>query len=61
MTRAGARWFKANITGCRYEAGLVEALAAWVPGRTLTPIAVDKERGWLLRPTLREFGDGGGW
>ncbi|SNY65348.1 aminoglycoside phosphotransferase family protein [Paractinoplanes atraurantiacus] len=63
MTAAGARWFKANITGCRYEAGLAEALAEWVPGRTLAPIAVDKERGWLLTAeagrTLREAGDGG--
>ncbi|MEU8813433.1 hypothetical protein [Actinoplanes sp. NPDC048796] len=63
MTGAGARWFKANITGCRYEAGLAAALAEWVPGRTLAPIAVDTERGWLLTadagPTLRDLGDGG--
>ncbi|MFF5079196.1 phosphotransferase [Actinoplanes sp. NPDC000266] len=65
MTAAGARWFKANITGCRYEAGLAEALAAWVPGRTLAPIAVERERGWLLTadagPTLRDLGEGGDW
>jgi hypothetical protein len=57
-TAAGPRWFKANITGCAYEAGLAEALARWLPGRVLEPLAVDAARGWLLTadagPTLRE-------
>ncbi|BEL04777.1 phosphotransferase [Actinoplanes sichuanensis] len=56
-TGAGVRWFKANITGCRYEAGLAEALAGIAPGATLAPLAVDTDRGWLLTadagPTLR--------
>ncbi|XVV10776.1 aminoglycoside phosphotransferase family protein [Actinoplanes sp. CA-131856] len=64
-TAAGARWFKANITGCRYEAALAEALAEWAPGRTLAPIAVDRQQGWLLTadagPTLRDLGDGSDW
>jgi hypothetical protein len=57
-TTGGVRWFKANITGCRYEAGLAEALADIAPGATLAPLAVDTGRGWLLTadagPTLRE-------
>lgn len=61
MTAAGARWFKANITGCRYEAALAAALAEWVPGRTLAPLAVQEELGWLLTadagPTMRDRGD----
>ncbi|MEV4345798.1 phosphotransferase [Actinoplanes sp. NPDC049596] len=65
MTAAGPRWFKANITGCRYEAALAEALAGWVPGRTLAPLAVERANGWLLTadagPTLRDSGDGSDW
>jgi hypothetical protein len=63
-TAGGVRWFKANITGCRYEAGLADALAGIAPGATLAPLAVDTGRGWLLTadagPTLRETltGDG---
>ena len=61
-TNAGVRWFKANITTCAYEAGLAEALAGWVPGRVLAPLAVDRVRGWLLTadagPTLRDQLDG---
>ncbi|MBL7253924.1 phosphotransferase [Actinoplanes sp. LDG1-01] len=57
-TAAGFRWFKANITDCAYEAGLVGALAQWAPDSVLTPLAVDASRGWLLTadlgPTLRE-------
>ncbi|MEU8664588.1 phosphotransferase [Actinoplanes philippinensis] len=63
-TTAGPRWFKANITGCRYEAALAEALAGIVPGATLVPLAVDTGRGWLLTadagPTLRESMSGTG-
>ena len=57
-TAGGIRWFKANTMDCAYEAGLVKALAAWVPDSVLTPLAVDEKRGWLLTadlgPTLRE-------
>lgn len=56
-TTEGTRWFKANITRCRYEAGLAAALARIAPGATLAPLAVDTGRGWLLTadagPTLR--------
>jgi hypothetical protein len=51
-------WFKANGRGSRYEAGLLSALARWLPERAIPPIAVDAERGWSLLPdggpTLRE-------
>ncbi|MFI5493649.1 hypothetical protein [Actinoplanes sp. NPDC051859] len=61
-THAGTRWFKANITDCRYEAALAEALTRIAPGATLPPLAVDVSRGWLLTadagPTLREALDG---
>jgi hypothetical protein len=57
-TTAGVRWFKANITGCRYEAALADELTRIAPGAALAPLAVDTEQGWLLTadagPTLRE-------
>lgn len=43
-------WFKASGGGTRYEAGLARPLAAWVPGRVLTPLAVEADRGWQLLP-----------
>ncbi|MFE7467168.1 phosphotransferase [Streptomyces sp. NPDC057499] len=43
-------WFKANPPGSAFEAGLTEALARWVPGRVLTPLAVDAARGRALLP-----------
>lgn len=56
-TASGDRWFKANTTGCAYEARLVRVLASRAPDSILTPLAVDEERGWLLTadagPTLR--------
>ncbi|MEU4689436.1 phosphotransferase [Actinoplanes sp. NPDC023714] len=56
-TTAGPRWFKANVTGCRYEAALAVALTGIAPGMTLAPLATDTARGWLLTadagPTLR--------
>ena len=58
-------WFKAGGPGCAYEAGLVAALAGWAAQSVLPPLAVDRERGWLLLPdggpTLRTLvadGDG---
>ena len=57
-TASGPRWFKANTMDCTYEAGLAEALARWLPGTVLEPLAVDAARGWLLTAdaghTLRE-------
>jgi hypothetical protein len=57
-------WFKAGGPGCAYEAGLVAALAGWAARSVLPPLAVDRERGWLLLPdggpTLRTIlADGG--
>ncbi|MFJ3667727.1 phosphotransferase [Streptomyces sp. NPDC090106] len=46
----GAVWFKANPPGSRFEAALTGALAGWVPGRVLEPLAVDAGRGWSLLP-----------
>ncbi|MFI5841884.1 hypothetical protein ACIA8K_19445 [Catenuloplanes sp. NPDC051500] len=57
-TGAGRRWFKANITDCRYEAVLADALGRRWPDRVLAPLAIDAARGWLLTadagPTLRD-------
>ncbi|MFC0531950.1 phosphotransferase [Phytohabitans kaempferiae] len=59
-TTAGWHWFKANTFGCRYEAPLAEALAAWAPEAVLPPVAVHAARGWLLTADagaiLRETG-----
>lgn len=60
----GVFWFKENRGATGYEASLIHALARWVPGRVLEPVAVDAERSWSLLPdggqTLREIG-GGDW
>jgi hypothetical protein len=61
-TAEGLFWFKENRGQTGYEAGLIEALARWVPGRVLAPAAVDAARGWSLLPdggpVLREAGAG---
>ncbi|MEU4291136.1 hypothetical protein AB0E63_23170 [Kribbella sp. NPDC026596] len=44
----GLVWFKENNPGHRFEAGLVAALARLAPEDVIVPIAVDRERGWLL-------------
>lgn len=44
----GLVWFKENNPGHRFEAGLVAALARLAPSDVVVPIAVDRERGWLL-------------
>jgi hypothetical protein len=49
-TSGGPVWLKCSGGGTRYEARLARALAAWVPGRVLTPLAVQAERGWQLLP-----------
>ncbi|MGN5632887.1 phosphotransferase [Streptomyces sp. AC154] len=61
-------WFKANPAASAFEAGLTEALAGWVPGHVLHPLAVDDARGWsllphggtLFRDALRQGSAGGG-
>ncbi|MFD9026364.1 aminoglycoside phosphotransferase family protein [Streptomyces parvulus] len=45
-----AVWFKANPPGSAFEGALTEALARWVPGHVLEPLAVDAPRGWALLP-----------
>ncbi|MFD8066649.1 aminoglycoside phosphotransferase family protein [Streptomyces parvulus] len=50
---AGGReavWFKANPPGSAFEGALTEALARWVPGHVLEPLAVNARRGWALLP-----------
>lgn len=44
----GLVWFKENNPGHRFEAGLAAALARLAPDDVVVPIAVDRERGWLL-------------
>ncbi|MEV7690802.1 aminoglycoside phosphotransferase family protein [Streptomyces bungoensis] len=46
----GAVWFKANPPASGFEGALTAALARWVPGRVLAPLAVDTDRRWLLLP-----------
>ncbi|MGW0883439.1 aminoglycoside phosphotransferase family protein [Streptomyces sp. NPDC002671] len=43
-------WFKANPPASAFEGPLTAALARWVPGDVLEPLAVDAERGWSLLP-----------
>jgi hypothetical protein len=43
-------WFKANPPASAFEAGLTGALARWVPGYVLQPLAIDAGRGWSLLP-----------
>ncbi|MGX1025941.1 hypothetical protein RKD37_000698 [Streptomyces ambofaciens] len=45
-----AVWFKANPPGSAFEGALTAALARWVPGHVLEPLAVDTGRGWSLLP-----------
>ncbi|GIG87086.1 phosphotransferase family protein [Plantactinospora endophytica] len=49
-TSAGRVWFKANVPTNGFEAAVVEALADRVPELVVPPLAVDRERGWLLGP-----------
>ncbi|MFA3878087.1 aminoglycoside phosphotransferase family protein [Streptomyces sp. MMCC 100] len=46
----GAVWFKANPPASAFEGALTAALARWVPGHVLRPLAVDTDRGWSLLP-----------
>ncbi|MEU9633894.1 phosphotransferase [Streptomyces tendae] len=45
-----AVWFKANPPASAFEGALTAALARWVPGHVLEPLAVDTRRGWSLLP-----------
>ncbi|MFJ6070660.1 aminoglycoside phosphotransferase family protein [Streptomyces sp. NPDC093065] len=45
-----AVWFKANPPASAFEGALTAALARWVPGHVLRPLAVDTDRGWSLLP-----------
>ncbi|WP_309052978.1 phosphotransferase [Streptomyces sp.] len=45
-----AVWFKASAPDAAFEAALGGALARWVPGHVVTPLAVDPGRGWTLLP-----------
>ncbi|WP_017594604.1 phosphotransferase family protein [Nocardiopsis potens] len=49
-TSHGPVWFKADPPESAFEAALLGALHAWVPGRVPAPIAVDAKRGWSLLP-----------
>ncbi len=59
-TQVGLLWFKENRAGTGHEAGMMQALARWAPGRVLEPVAVLPQRGWSLLPdggpTAREVG-----
>ncbi|MFE6963625.1 phosphotransferase family protein [Agromyces sp. NPDC057679] len=57
-------WFKANCRAQRFEPGLQAFLASTLPDAVTGPIAVDRERGWMLAAdhgdTLRDArGDAG--
>lgn len=45
---AGLIWFKENNPGHRFEAALVRELARLAPDHIAAPLAVDRDRGWLL-------------
>ncbi|GAA4888648.1 hypothetical protein ACFPM3_18645 [Streptomyces coeruleoprunus] len=47
MTPSGS---KANPPAGAFEGALTAALARWMPGRVLEPLAVDAGRAWSLLP-----------
>jgi hypothetical protein len=49
-TAEGLVWLKAGCAGTAYEAGLLEALSGYGAPHLLHPLAVDRDRGWLLLP-----------
>jgi hypothetical protein len=49
-TTQGPVWLKALGPGTAFEAGLYVLLSRAVPKRSLTPIAVDLRRSWILLP-----------
>ncbi|MFI2205125.1 aminoglycoside phosphotransferase family protein [Streptomyces sp. NPDC020192] len=50
VAERGAVWFKANPPASAFEGPLTVALARWVPGDVLEPLAVDAGRAWVLLP-----------
>jgi len=51
-TDAGRVWVKENAPSQGFEAGLVEVVDALVPDAVATPLAVDRDRGWLATADL---------
>jgi len=49
-TSHGRVWMKACEPGTAFEVGLYGVLALVAPERVLTPIGLDRRRGWLLLP-----------
>lgn len=49
-TTAGTVWLKATAPATAFEVALYPILHAHAPDAVLEPIAVDRERGWLLLP-----------
>ncbi|MGW8066288.1 phosphotransferase [Streptomyces ziwulingensis] len=50
VEEGGAVWFKASPPAGAFEGALTAALARWMPGHVLEPLAVDAGRGWSLLP-----------
>ncbi len=49
-TSEGLVWLKAPADETLFELGIYEILAAAAPERIVTPLAIDRERGWALLP-----------
>ncbi len=49
-TEQGACWLKACAPDTRFEVGIYRILSVAVPEQILLPLAVDRDRGWLLLP-----------
>lgn len=49
-TDSGLFWFKENNPGQRFEAALIDELATIAPDHVVVPLAVERQRGWLLSP-----------
>jgi hypothetical protein len=49
-TTAGLLWFKENHPGQSAEAAVIDELARIAPDHVVVPVAVERERGWLLTP-----------
>src|SRR6478735_11020265 len=49
-TSGGLLWFKENHPGQAAEAAVIEQLARLTPDHVVTPVAVERSRGWLLSP-----------
>jgi hypothetical protein len=49
-TRDADLYFKASAPDFAQEPALTEALARWRPDCVLAPLAIERERGWMLMP-----------